>query len=113
VLQSQAGFSVIFAVVLLRERPGGRRVAGLVVAAAGIAVVASGVPGGPLTMLAPVFAILTGALLLGQPVHPTDVAGGAAVLAGIALGLSRPARARVPDPVPSALAGARVPARRS
>jgi len=190
VLQSQAVFSVVFAVVLLRERPGARRVAGLVVAAAGNAVVGSGVPGGPLgafaqvlgagaawglanvamrraappdmlrfivwvsavaapvdlvlslviegpsrdlaalrgitlagigavgyvtvvatlfgfgawgallrrygastvapfAMLAPVFAILSGALWLGQPVRGTDLAGGALVLAGIAVTLIR------------------------
>jgi O-acetylserine/cysteine efflux transporter len=40
VLQSQAVFTTIFAVLLLRERPGGRRVAGLAVAALGIGVVA-------------------------------------------------------------------------
>src|SRR3954447_25827842 len=40
VLQSQAVFTVLFAVLLLRERPGRRRIAGLVVAALGIGVVA-------------------------------------------------------------------------
>jgi len=42
VLQSQAVFTLVFAVLLLRERPGRRQVAGLGVAAAGIAVVAVG-----------------------------------------------------------------------
>jgi len=40
VLQSQAVFTTVFAVLLLRERPGRRRVAGLAVAALGIGVVA-------------------------------------------------------------------------
>src|SRR3954447_7497611 len=40
VLQSQAVFTTAFAVLLLRERPGRRRIAGLAVAAAGIGVVA-------------------------------------------------------------------------
>jgi O-acetylserine/cysteine efflux transporter len=40
VLQSQAVFTTVFAVVLLRERPGRLRVAGLAVAALGIGVVA-------------------------------------------------------------------------
>jgi O-acetylserine/cysteine efflux transporter len=211
VLQSQAVFSVIFAVALLGERPGGRRVAGLVVAAGGIAVVGSGVRAGPLSafalvlgagaawglsnvatrraappdmlrfmvwvsavaapvdlvlsvvlegpgrdlaalrgltltgaaaiayvafvatlfgfggwgallrrygasavapfaMLAPVFAVASGAVMLAQPVHFTDVVGGLGVLAGIGLGLTRP-RSRVP--VPSAVAGTAVPAGRS
>jgi O-acetylserine/cysteine efflux transporter len=222
VLQSQAVFSVVFAVALLGERPGGRRVAGLVVAAAGIAVVGFGVRGGPLgafglvlaagvawglsnvatrraappdmlrfmvwvsavaapvdavlslvlegpgrdlaalrgitvtgvaaiayvafvatlfgfgvwgallrrygastvapfSMLAPVFAIASGALLLAQPVRLTDAIGGAAVLAGIALGLTHPRRAPgSPSPAaserdagPSAAEGTPVPAARS
>ena len=209
VLQSQAGFSVIFAVVLLGERPGARRVVGLVVAAAGIAVVGSGVRGGPpaafalilgagvawglsnvatrraappdmlrfmvwvsavaapvdlvlslvlegpgrdlaalrgltltgvaslgyvtfvatlfgfgvwgallrrygasavapFAMLAPVFAVASGALILAQPVRPSDVIGGLFVLGGITLGLTRrSARA------PSAAAEIPVPAGRS
>jgi O-acetylserine/cysteine efflux transporter len=211
VLQSQAVFSVVFAVVLLGERPGARRVAGLVVAAAGIAVVGSGVPGGPpvafalvlgagaawglnnvttrraappdmlrfmvwvsavaapvdlalslvlegpgrdldalrrltptgvaslgyvtfvatlfgfgvwgallrrygasavapFAMLAPVFAVASGALILAQPVHVTDVLGGLLVLGGIAFGLTR---SRPPARVPSAGAGIPVPAGRS
>ncbi|MFD9126676.1 EamA family transporter [Kitasatospora sp. NPDC059571] len=40
VLQSQAVFTAVFAAALLRERPGRRRVAGLCVACAGIAVAA-------------------------------------------------------------------------
>jgi O-acetylserine/cysteine efflux transporter len=40
VLQSQAVFTTVFAVLLLRERPGRRRIGGLVVAALGIGVVA-------------------------------------------------------------------------
>jgi O-acetylserine/cysteine efflux transporter len=197
VLQSQAVFSVVFAVALLGERPGWRRVGGLVLASAGIAVVGLGVRGGPaggfllvlaagaawglsnvatrraappdllrfivwvsavaapvdavlslaiegpgrdlaalrgitvsavgatafvaygatlfgfgawsallrrygastvapFAMLAPVCAVAAGALLLGQPVHATDVAGGAAVLCGIGLGLGRPAPAPAP-----------------
>src|SRR5205814_10449345 len=43
----------------------------------------------PFAMLAPVFAILSGALWLGQPVRGTDLAGGALVLAGIAVTLIR------------------------
>ena len=208
-LQSQAVFSVVFAVVLLGERPGARRVVGLVVSAAGIAVVGSGVRGGPpaavalvlgagaawglsnvatrrasppdmlrfmvwasavaapvdlvlslllegpgrdlaalrgltltglaslgyvtfvatlfgfgvwgvllrrygasavapFAMLAPVFAVVSGAVILAQPVHLTDVVGGLFVLGGIAFGLTRaPARA------PSAAAEIPVPAGRS
>jgi O-acetylserine/cysteine efflux transporter len=41
VLQSQAVFTVVFAVVLLGERPGPRRVIGLAVATAGIGLVAT------------------------------------------------------------------------
>jgi len=41
VLQAQAVFTVLFAVPLLRERPGRRRLVGLAVAAAGLAVVAA------------------------------------------------------------------------
>ncbi|GID93671.1 EamA family transporter [Amorphoplanes digitatis] len=41
ILQSQAVFTTIFAVLLLRERPGPRRIAGLAVAALGIGVVAT------------------------------------------------------------------------
>jgi O-acetylserine/cysteine efflux transporter len=41
VLQSQAVFTLIFAVLLLRERPRGVQIAGLAVAAAGIGVVAT------------------------------------------------------------------------
>ncbi|MEV7775565.1 EamA family transporter [Kitasatospora sp. NPDC086791] len=49
VLQGQAGFTALFAAVLLRERPGGQRLLGLAIAFAGIALSAydQGV-GGPL-----------------------------------------------------------------
>jgi O-acetylserine/cysteine efflux transporter len=46
VLQSQAVFTVIFAALLLGERPGRRRVAGLAIAAAGLLVVATRVGSG-------------------------------------------------------------------
>jgi O-acetylserine/cysteine efflux transporter len=46
VLQSQAIFTVAFAALLLGERPGRRRLAGLAIAAIGIVVVASRVGGG-------------------------------------------------------------------
>ncbi|MFG2825527.1 EamA family transporter [Kitasatospora sp. NPDC048365] len=57
VLQSQAVFTALFAAVLLRERPGGRRLAGLAVAFAGIglAAVDRGV-GGPIGAFALVVA---------------------------------------------------------
>ena len=219
VLQSQAIFSVVFAVVLLGERPGRQRIAGLVVAAAGIGVVGFGVRGGPLgafvlvlaagaawglsnvatrraappdmlrfmvwvsavaapldavlllaiegpardlaalrgitwtsvaaiayvamvatlfgfgvwgallrrygasavapfSMLAPVFAIASGAVLLGQPVRATDVVGGGTVLAGIWVGFIRPGRAGGRAALPSAdarsaAAGTAAPAARS
>ena len=45
VLQSQAVFTLLLAVPLLRERPGPRQIGGLAVAAGGIAVVAVGVGG--------------------------------------------------------------------
>jgi O-acetylserine/cysteine efflux transporter len=203
VLQSQAIFTVLFALALLRERPHPRQVAGLAVAAGGIGVVATGVLSGgtgaarafglvlaagaawgvanvamrratpsrpassldalrfmvwvsalaapvdlalslviegphrdlaalsgmgpvalfaiayvawvatllgfglwgallrrypaatvaPFSMLAPVCAIAAGAVLLGQPVHLTDVLGGLLVVAGILTGL-RPPRNR-------------------
>lgn len=46
VLQSQAVFTVIFAALLLRERPRPLQIAGLAVAAAGIVVVAAGMGAG-------------------------------------------------------------------
>ena len=62
----------------------------------------------PFAMLAPVFAVVSGAVILAQPVHLTDVVGGLFVLGGIAFGLTRaPARA------PSAAAEIPVPAGRS
>jgi O-acetylserine/cysteine efflux transporter len=45
VLQSQAIFTMLLAVPLLRERPTGRQILGILVATAGMAVVASGVGG--------------------------------------------------------------------
>jgi O-acetylserine/cysteine efflux transporter len=45
----------------------------------------------PFSMLAPVCAVGAGAVLLGQPVHATDVLGGVLVVAGILTGL-RPGR---------------------
>ncbi len=40
----------------------------------------------PFSMIAPVCAIASGALLLGQPVHATDVVGGVLVLSGVLTG---------------------------
>jgi len=55
VLQSQAIFTVLLAVFLLKERPGRRRIAGLAVAALGVVVVATGlgtdVPGGAFALV--------------------------------------------------------------
>jgi O-acetylserine/cysteine efflux transporter len=218
VLQSQGVFSLVFAVVLLGERPERRTVAGLALSAAGIAVVGFGLRGGPVVafglvlaagaawglsnvvtrkaappdmlrfivwvsvvaapidavlslilegperdlaalrkitpavvagvafvaygttlfgfgvwsallrkygtstvapfaMLAPVFALTSGALVLQQPMHLTDAVGGVIVLAGVGLGLSRPARRAVsaasapaPAAVVSASAGPPAPA---
>ena len=195
VLQSQAVFTTVFAVLLLRERPGRNQVAGLVVATLGIGVVAvrlggDGLPAGafglvvgaavawglsnvatrqaaptdtlrfmvwvsavaagplvvlsllvegpaadlaalraidpaavgallfvalistlagfgawgalirrygattvaPFSMLVPVFGIASAALLLGERVHITDVAGGVLVVGGVLLGVLRPGR---------------------
>lgn len=189
VLQSQAVFTVLFAVLLLRERPRPMQVAGLLVALAGVAVVgsrmgadlgaflliigaaaawglsniatrkasppdtlrfmvwASVVACGPLillsllvdgpsadlaalraidaeavgallyvallatlagfgawgyllkrhgattvapfSMLVPIFGIASAAILLGEQIHPVDVAGGVLVVGGILLGLAR------------------------
>jgi O-acetylserine/cysteine efflux transporter len=189
VLQSQAVFTVLFAVLLLRERPRAVQVTGLVLAMAGVAVVGSGlganlgafllivaaaaawglsniatrkasppdalrfmvwvsaVASGPLivlsllvdgpaadlaalraidgeaigalvyvalistlagfagwgfllrrygattvapfSMLVPLFGIASAALLLGEPVHPVDLVGGALVVGGILVGLVR------------------------
>jgi O-acetylserine/cysteine efflux transporter len=44
----------------------------------------------PFAMLAPVFAIAAGALMLAEPVRGTDILGGALVLAGIGFTLTRP-----------------------
>ncbi|MEV0720386.1 EamA family transporter [Asanoa sp. NPDC050611] len=55
ILQSQAVFTVVLAVVLLKERPGRRRVVGLAVAAAGVVVVGAGLgsdlPGGAFALV--------------------------------------------------------------
>jgi O-acetylserine/cysteine efflux transporter len=55
VLQSQAIFTVLLAVPLLRERPGRRRLAGLAVAAVGVVIVAAGLgsdlPGGAFALV--------------------------------------------------------------
>jgi O-acetylserine/cysteine efflux transporter len=56
VLQSQAVFTTVFAVLLLRERPGPRQIAGLGLAALGIGVVATrlgadGLPGGAFALV--------------------------------------------------------------
>ncbi|WP_203712044.1 EamA family transporter [Asanoa siamensis] len=55
VLQSQAVFTVLLAVLLLRERPGRRRLAGLAVAAVGVVVVGAGMgadlPGGAFALV--------------------------------------------------------------
>lgn len=212
VLQSQAVFTTAFAVLLLRERPGRRRVIGLAVAALGIGVVAvrlgaGGLPAGafglilgsavawglsnvatrraaptdalrfmiwvsavaalplavlsllvegpaadlaalraidapaagallfvalistlagfgvwgalirrygastvaPFSMLVPVFGIASAALLLGERVHATDVAGGVLVVGGVLLGVLRPAQP-VDTPAPAAGALDRVEA---
>ncbi|MEN3308525.1 MAG: O-acetylserine/cysteine efflux transporter [Micromonosporaceae bacterium] len=54
----------------------------------------------PFSMLAPVCAIGAGAVLLGQPVHRTDLLGGALVVAGVLTGLLPGGRvAPVPEPV--------------
>jgi len=46
VIQSQAFFTVILAAVLLRERPSPRRILGITLAFVGLAVMATGLPGG-------------------------------------------------------------------
>jgi O-acetylserine/cysteine efflux transporter len=43
----------------------------------------------PFSMLVPVFGIAAGALMLGERVHPVDVAGGVLVIGGVLLGLVR------------------------
>jgi O-acetylserine/cysteine efflux transporter len=48
----------------------------------------------PFSMLVPIFGIASAALLLGERIHPVDVAGGVLVVGGILLGL-----ARTPAPV--------------
>jgi O-acetylserine/cysteine efflux transporter len=52
----------------------------------------------PFSMLVPVFGIASAALLLGEPVHATDLAGGVLVIGGVALGVVRGAvRVETPD----------------
>ena len=55
ILQSQAVFTVLLAMFLLKERPGRRRLAGLGVAAAGVVIVATGLgddlPGGAFALV--------------------------------------------------------------
>jgi len=55
ILQSQAVFTVLLAMFLLKERPGRRRLAGLAVAAAGVVIVATGLgddlPGGAFALV--------------------------------------------------------------
>jgi O-acetylserine/cysteine efflux transporter len=43
----------------------------------------------PFSMLVPFFGIASAALVLGEPVHATDVAGGVLVVGGVLLGLAR------------------------
>jgi O-acetylserine/cysteine efflux transporter len=43
----------------------------------------------PFSMLAPFFAMASGAIFLGEPVHPTDFAGAFAVIGGVLFGVSR------------------------
>jgi O-acetylserine/cysteine efflux transporter len=43
----------------------------------------------PFSMLVPIFGIAAGALMLGERVHPVDVAGGVLVIGGVLLGLVR------------------------
>ena len=52
-------------------------------------------------MLVPVFGIASAALLLGEAVHATDVAGGVLVVGGVLVGVLRPARP-VDTPAPAA-----------
>ncbi|GGM43367.1 EamA family transporter [Dactylosporangium sucinum] len=207
VLQSQVIFTLVFATVLLKDRPGGRRVAGVVLSGAGIVliatqlgldrplgafllVVAAGAAWGlanvairkagatdmlnfmvwvsavatpplvlltlavdgpayvwgalrgldlvalgaiayiaylstlfgfgvwgrliarygaatvaPFAALAPVFAILSAALFLGEELHWYDIVGGAAILGGVLLGATRPPAPAEPAPAPSVAAG--------
>jgi O-acetylserine/cysteine efflux transporter len=55
----------------------------------------------PFSMLVPIFGIAAGALMLGERVHPVDVAGGVLVIGGVLLGLVRYAPVARNRPVPS------------
>ncbi|MDG6102561.1 EamA family transporter [Dactylosporangium aurantiacum] len=64
----------------------------------------------PFAALAPVFAIVSAALLLGERIHWYDAAGGAAILGGVLLGAARVRPAPVPpspggEPAPRTTAG--------
>jgi O-acetylserine/cysteine efflux transporter len=52
----------------------------------------------PFAALAPVFAIASSALLLGERVHWYDIAGGAAILGGVLLGAVRVRREPLREP---------------
>lgn len=43
----------------------------------------------PFSMLVPIFGIASASILLGEQIHPVDVAGGVLVVGGILLGLAR------------------------
>ncbi len=62
----------------------------------------------PFAALAPVFAIVSSALLLGERIHWYDAAGGAAILGGVLLGAARVRPARVP-PEPAVPVGGTAP----
>ncbi|WP_394823818.1 EamA family transporter [Pendulispora albinea] len=55
----------------------------------------------PFSMLVPFFAMASGALVLGEKVHLTDIAGGAAVIGGVLIGAFRRAQAAAPAAAPS------------
>ncbi|WP_238007752.1 EamA family transporter [Dactylosporangium sp. AC04546] len=59
----------------------------------------------PFAALAPVFAILSAALLLSEELHWYDILGGAAILGGVLLGATRPPAPAQPAPAPSVAAG--------
>ncbi|GAA1523519.1 EamA family transporter [Dactylosporangium maewongense] len=56
----------------------------------------------PFAALAPVFALLSSALLLGERLHWYDAAGGAAILGGVLLGAVRVRREPPPEPAAGA-----------
>jgi O-acetylserine/cysteine efflux transporter len=61
----------------------------------------------PFSMLVPFFGIASGALVLGEAVHGTDIVGAALVIGGVLLGaIRRPTRpAPVSEPQPVAVPG--------